>query len=174
MTFLRVLPLFLLFSGFCVAADVPAGDAANGMPKVQITYSKIGPRQIEDATARAIPRDYASAWRTLALGLEQNQTDQLDSYFVGTALDKFVAAVESQKSSGLRTRYIDHGHTVEAGFYSPDGGALELHDTARMEIQIIDGGNLIHTEQVTLHYVALMTPAADRWNVRLLESVPNF
>jgi hypothetical protein len=74
----------------------------------------------------------------------------------------------------VRTRYVDHGHKLEAFFYSPDGGALELHDTADLEIKVLDGNNLVHSERVTLRYIGLMTPAADHWEVRVLESVPSF
>src|SRR5581483_710062 len=96
----------------------------------------------------------------------------LDSYFAGTALEKLKQKVTAQQKSGLHTRYIDHGHSVQATFYSPDGGAIQVNDTAKLQIQILDGQTVIHDENVTLHYVALMTPAADRWDVRLLESVP--
>jgi hypothetical protein len=51
---------------------------------------------------------------------------------------------------------------------------IELHDTADYDLQILDGGKAIHNEHVVVHYVILMTPGADRWVIRQLQSVPGF
>jgi hypothetical protein len=147
--------------------------AADG-PRVQFDTSHIGPRQMEDVTGRNIPRDWGRAWQTLAIAYAQNRPDLLSRYFTGFAQQKLTAGIAAQEKSGVRTRYIDHGHKLAAYFYSPDGGAIELHDTADLEIQVLDGNNLVHSERVTLRYIGLMTPAADHWEVRLLESVPSF
>ena len=143
-------------------------------PSVQFDISHIGPRQMEEITGRNIPRDWGRTWQTMAIAFDQNRPDLLGHYFTGFAQQKLSAAVAAQRKSGLRTRYIDHGHKLAAYFYSPDGGAIELHDTADLEIQVLDGNDLVHSERVTLHYVGLMTPAADHWEVRLLQSVPSF
>ena len=153
------------FSVVCLAADGP---------RVQFDTSHIGPRQMEDVTGRNIPRDWGRAWQTLAVAFEQNRPDLLGRYFTGFAQQKLAAAIATQQKTGLRTRYIDHGHKLAAYFYSPDGGAIELHDTADLEIQVFDGNNLVHSERVSLHYIGLMTPAADHWEVRLMEAVPGF
>jgi hypothetical protein len=155
----------LALSWACFAADTP---------EVQFDTSHIGPRQMEDVTGQHIPRDWARAWQTLEIAFAQNRPDLLGSYFTGIAQKNLVAAISAQEQSGLRTRYIDHGHKLAAYFYSPDGGAIELHDTADLEIQVLDGNDLIHTEHVTMHYIGLMTPAADHWEVRLLQAVPSF
>ena|SRR5437868_607713 len=167
---LRLVAVSILGVGLLWVYAAAAPDASG----VQFNTDNIGPRQIEDVTARNIPRDYGRAWETLATALEQNRTDLVGQYFVGFAQDKLAKTIAEQKKSGLRTRYIDHGHKVAAYFYSPDGGVMELHDTAQLEIQILDGTSVVHSDNATVHYVALMTPAADRWNVRLLEAVPNF
>ncbi|HEX5435318.1 MAG TPA: hypothetical protein VFY05_13855, partial [Candidatus Angelobacter sp.] len=57
-----------------------------------------------------------------------------------------------------------------AVFYSPDGSAIELKDTASLETQVLDGGNIIHSDQAQVHYYVILTGAADRWKVRVLES----
>ncbi len=147
--------------------------AANA-PLVQFDTSHIGPRQIEDVTSRHIPRDWGRAWQTLAVAFAQNRPGLLSQYFTGFAQQRLVTAIAAQQKAGVRTRYIDHGHKLAAYFYSPDGGAIELHDTADLEIQVLDGNTLVHSERVTLHYIGLMTPAADHWEVRLLEAVPSF
>jgi len=160
-----VFVLLFVLSAACLAADGP---------RVQFDTSHIGPRQMEDVTGRNIPRDWGRAWQTLAAAYAQNRPDLLGHYFTGFAQQKLTAGIVAQEKTGLRTRYIDHGHKLAAYFYSPDGGALELHDTADLEIQVLDGNTLVHSERVTLRYVGLMTPAADHWEVRLLESVPSF
>lgn len=162
---LLALAAMLALSWACFAADTP---------EVQFDTSHIGPRQMEDVTGQHIPRDWARAWQTLEIAFAQNRPDLLGSYFTGIAQKNLVAAISAQEQSGLRTRYIDHGHKLAAYFYSPDGGAIELHDTADLEIQVLDGNDLIHTEHVTMHYIGLMTPAADHWEVRLLQAVPSF
>jgi len=63
---------------------------------------------------------------------------------------------------------------VNAFFYSPNGDAIQLRDNVQLEIQVFDGTKMIRQEQVGLHYLVIMTPAADRWVVRSLEAVPNF
>jgi hypothetical protein len=153
---------------------LPALSLAADPPHVQFNTDNIGPRPIEDVTARNIPRDWGNAWQMLEQAMDSNRADILGRYFTGVAQQKLAAAVASQAKSGLHRHYIDHGHKLAAYFYSPDGGEIELHDTADLEIQTLDGASVIHTERVTLHYVGLMTPAADHWEVRLLEAVPNF
>ena len=159
------LATILAFSLTSFAADAP---------RVEFDTSHIGPRQMEDVTGQHIPRDWARAWKTLEIAFAQNRPDLLGRYFTGFAQKKLAAAITAQQQSGLHTRYIDHGHKLAAYFYSPDGGSIELHDTADLEIQVLDGNDLIHTEHVTMRYVGLMTPAADHWEVRLLQAVPSF
>jgi hypothetical protein len=70
----------------------------------------------------------------------------------------------------VRVRYIDHGHKLEAVFYSPSGDAMQLRDRAQLGIEIVDGDKMVHREDVTLNYLVLMTPGADRWLVRDLQT----
>jgi hypothetical protein len=51
---------------------------------------------------------------------------------------------------------------------------MELHDTAELDLRLTADGRVIHEEHVVLHYVVLMTPAADRWVIRQLQAVPQF
>ena len=146
--------------------------AADALPQVQLRADSIAPRPIEELTGKNITRDYAYAWQTLAQALDQNRTDLLEAYFTGFARDAFAHVIADQKKTRVRVRYVDHGHHVEAFFYSPNGDAMQLRDDAQLEIQVFDNGKMIRQEQVGLHYLVLMTPAADRWVVRLLEAVP--
>lgn len=148
--------------------------AADGLPSVTLNADEIGPRApIEELTGRNIARDYAHAWQSLAQALEENRAELLEGYIVGFAKDNLARRVAEQKKTGLHVRTIDHGHKLVAGFYAPNGDAMQLQDTAQLEIQVYDGDKMIQQETVPAHYLVLMTPAADRWVVRLLEEVPS-
>lgn len=147
--------------------------AADALPSVTLNADQIGPRApIEELTGRNITRDYAHAWQSLAQALDENRPQSLEGYIVGFAKDNLARRIAEQKKTGLHVVTIDHGHKLVAGFYAPNGDAMQLHDTAQLEIQVFDGSKMIQQETVSAHYLVLMTPAADRWVVRLLEEVP--
>ena len=158
--------LFALGSLCCAGAD--------SSPQVSLNTSKAGPRQVESLTERSVLRDYRFAWENLAEAMETNSTAPLSSLFAGTASAWLNNAVSSQRSSGLTSHYLNQSHKLEAVFYAPEGDVIELHDTAEYDLQILDGSKTIHSQHVVLHYVALMTPGADRWVIRQLQSVPQF
>ncbi len=143
---------------------------ADSKPAVQLTVKNAQPRDIEDVTQNAIQRDYTAAWHAISMALANNTLKPLNDNFSGFALDKLTQRVKDQKQQGLTTRIIDHGHKVDAVFYSPDGSAIELKDTASIETQVLEGGKIIHSDQEQVHYYAIMTGAEDRWKVRVLES----
>ena len=167
-TVMALLTLALLV-GFASRA-AQAADANS--PAVQLSAEGNAGRPVEELTIKAVARDYAKAWHTLALALEQNRADLMANDFVGVAEEKFSAAVADQAKAGLRTRYVDRGHKVDVLFYSPEGLSIQLRDTAQLERQVLEGDKVIHSEQVTRHYIALMTPTEVRWKVRLLQEVP--
>ncbi|PYX89565.1 MAG: hypothetical protein DMG68_04670 [Acidobacteria bacterium] len=144
---------------------------ADSLPQVQLNADSIAPRPIEELTGRNVTRDYAYAWRDLAVALDNNNAGLLDAYFTGFAKDNFSQRIADQKRTGVHARYVDHGHQVKAFFYSPDGGEMQLLDKAKLEIQILDGGKVIHSENASQDYLVLMTPGADRWFVRSLAPV---
>jgi hypothetical protein len=143
---------------------------ADTKPSVQLDVKNAQPREVEDVTQNAIVRDYTLAWQAISTSLASNTLQPLNDNFAGFALDKFTQRVKDQKQNGLTTRIIDHGHKVEAIFYSQDGAAIELKDTASIETQVLDGGTVIHSDQARIQYYAVMTGAEDRWKVRVLES----
>lgn len=147
---------------------------ADSQPAISVNVQNAGPRAVEDTTQRSVARDYAAAWKAMAEALDQNRTDILALNFTGTANDKLTASILEQRKSGLHQRIVDKGHSVEAVFYSPEGSAMELHDTAQVQLQLMDGGNVVHSEDATLHYVVLLTAAENSWKVRVLEAVPAF
>jgi hypothetical protein len=151
-----------------------AAAAENSNSKFAIETSQAQPRQVEEATQQAIVRDYSKAWQNMTQALEQNRADLLGASFTGTARDKLAKAVADQKHEGLKRKYVDKGHRLEVIFYSLEGSALQLRDTAQVEVQLLDGSKVVHSEGVTLHYVALLTPTENSWKVRMLEAVPGF
>jgi hypothetical protein len=170
---LRVTVAVLLVAG--VAIILPSQRTlADSQPSISVNVQNAGPRQVEDTTQRSVARDYAAAWTAMTQALDQNRTDVLGANFVGTANDKLTASVTEQRKSGLHQHIVDRGHHVEAVFYSPEGSAMELHDTAQVQLQLMDGSKVIHTEEATLHYVVLLTAAENSWKVRVLEAVPSF
>jgi hypothetical protein len=149
--------------------------AADAVPnKIQISTKGAQPREVEDATVQAIQRDYAKAWQTLGQAMSENRADLLNASFTGIARDKLSQAISEQKKAGLHRRYVDKSHHLEVIFYSLDGSALQLRDTAEVEIQLLDGDKVIHSETATSYYVALMTPTESAWKVRVLQAVPGF
>ena len=163
---------------FVAAAVIVLGPTisrcADSTPQVVLNTAKAGPRAVESLTERAILRDYTFAWVNLGQALETSSTAPLSGLFVGNAGAWLNEAVASQRRNGLSSRYLNQTHKVDAVFYAPEGDMIELHDTADYDLQILDGSKTIHSEHVTLHYVVLMTPGADRWVIRQFQSVPQF
>ncbi|HEY7406243.1 MAG TPA: hypothetical protein VIB39_22140 [Candidatus Angelobacter sp.] len=164
--------LVVLHTAVLIAALVGAvqGVLADSKPAIQLTVKNAQPREMEDVTQNAIQRDYTLAWQAISTAFANNTLKPLNDNFTGIALDKFTQRVKDQKQNGLTTRIVDHGHKVDAVFYSQDGSAVELKDTASIETQVLSGGKVIHSDQAQIHYYAVMTGAEDRWKVRVLES----
>ena len=152
----------------------PRASAADSSPQVTLNVAKVAPREVETLTQRSIVRDYRFAWANLDLALESNSAGPLNGLFVGPANASLNEAVGSQKQNGITSRYLNQSHKLDAVFYAPEGDVIELHDTAEYDLEILDGSKTIHSEHAIVHYVVLMTPGADRWVVRQLQSVAQF
>jgi hypothetical protein len=147
--------------------------AATASP-VQLSVTHAGPRQVEEQTEKGVLRDYSAAWKAYTTALSQNSPAALAELWVGFARQDAMDAIAAQQRSGVSLRYVDRGHNLDAVFYSQEGSALELHDTAEMQRQVLDGGSVIASDNVTAHYIVVMTPTSDHWQVRVLQAVPNF
>lgn len=154
---------------------LPGVIAAQTNPSIQVRLdtSKATPREVEQQTQQSIVRDYGNAWKDLEDALANNRADDLATSFAGAARDRWGATVEEQAKAGISRRFVDRGHQLQVLFYSVEGSALELKDTAQFEVQYLDGGKVVHSEQVTGHYMVLMTPAENSWKVRVLQEVPS-
>lgn len=145
--------------------------AANS-PAVTLDVQNAAPREVEDATEKAVARDYAAAWQAMAQALDQNRPDLLGPNFIGTSNDKLSETIKQQQKAGIHRRFVDRGHKVQATFYSSEGSAMELHDTAQLQVQLLDGDKVVASQDVTAHYVVLMTAAENSWKIRVLQEVP--
>lgn len=143
-------------------------------PAINLNVQNAAPREIEEQTQKAVARDYAAAWQAMTEALDQNRVDLLSANFVGTATDKLTETIQAQNRAGIHRRYTDKGHQVQAVFYSTEGSAMELHDTVQLHLELLDGSKLVHSEDVTVHYIALLTAAENSWKVRVLQEVPSF
>jgi len=119
-----------VLAGLAVAVVVSATapvfmvQADDSLPQVSLNADSLGPRSIEDLTSKAVVRDYAFAWQTMAQALDQNRLELLDGYFTGTAKQNLAKLIADQKKTDVRVRYQDQGHKLEAVFYSPAGDAM--------------------------------------------------
>ena len=146
------------------------GTKADSKPAVELRVDQAVPREVNETVQQALVRDYSAAWQALAVALADNNAAALNDNFIGFAQDQLARRVRDQQQTGLRTRIVDRGHKVEAIFYSSEGAAIELRDTATIDTQILDGNTVIHSDHAQIHYYAIMTGAEDRWKVRVLES----
>lgn len=165
----KILTLVVLL--FVTATFLRADDSSVG---VQLDTRKAGPRAVENQTEQAVLRDYRLAWASMAKALEFNTVDPLQGPFAGTARERLIGTVASQRRTGLSSHYGAQSHKLVTVFYSPEGDVMELHDTAEFQLQIMDGGKVVHEEHAIRHYIVLMTPGADRWIIRQLQAVPQF
>ena len=175
----RIVRIAVLLAGLALfvsgaAPLVRRAFAADAKTNVTLKSDSAQPREMEDTTEKAIVRDYAAAWEALAAGLRNNDVNALDAGLTGFARDQFAAAIADQKQSGLKVRYTDRGHQLEALFYSPDGSAMQLRDTAQLTRELLDGDKVVKREDITAHYYVLMSVAEDRWKLRSIQEVPNF
>lgn len=143
---------------------------ADARPSVQLSVDQATPREVDDTVQQAIARDYASAWKALGSALNNNNVAALNDNFIGFAQEKLAHRIQDQLQAGLKTRIVDRGHKVDAVFYSTDGAAIELRDTATLETQILEGNTVLHSDQAQVRFYVVMTGAEDRWKVRVLES----
>src|SRR6266699_1059592 len=160
--------LMIGFASLVLVHDFRAS-AAGESPRVELNAENIAPRAIEDLTAKSVPRDYGFAWQTMEQALEENRPGLLEGYFTGLAKQSLTDRVNSQLKSGLHTRFTDRGHHLDVVFYSPAGDVMQLRDRAQVDLQVLDGGKVIHEESATLVYTVLMTRGADCWLVREMQ-----
>jgi hypothetical protein len=162
--------VFVLLLALSLITGQAQSTRTDGRPAVTLNAEHAVPHEVNETVQQALVRDYASAWQALETALESSSATALNDNFVGFAQDQLTQRIKDQRETGLKTRIVDRGHAVEAIFYSPEGAAVELRDTATLETQILDGETVIHSERARVRYYAILTGAEDRWKIRVLES----
>lgn len=128
------------------------------------------PRPLEKQTADSVVRDYLQSWKSFKSAFEQNRAGLLNGDFVGIALDKLKSTIGEQAAAGITTRYIDRSHDVQIVFYSPDGLSVQLVDKVVYDEQVLEGGKVLASQPIQARYIAVLTPAAARWQVRIFQA----
>jgi hypothetical protein len=168
--------LALTFALLCAAPllRVHAADLPQSQPStvpVTLDTQNVGPRDMEELTAKSIQRSYAAAWAELSNALDRNQPSLLDAHFTGFARTNFATRIADQRKLGLHTRFVDRGHKTTAVLYPADGLSIQLRDEAQLEVQVFDGDKLLSAQAVTRHYIVVLTPAETSWKIRILQAV---
>lgn len=158
----------MLMAAVLMASSMVGADA----PLVELNAAHAGPREMQEPTRQSIARAYSRAWEVMEQALAENRSELLDTAFVGAARDELAQTVVQQAAAGIHRRYLDRGHKVEVLLYSPEGLSVQLRDRAQLEVQVLDGDSVVHREQVTLQYIALLTPTEVTWKVRVLQAIP--
>lgn len=130
------------------------------------------PRPLEEQTATSVVRDYLRSWKSFSAAFEQNRPNLLEGDFVGTALDKLKATIGEQAAAGITTRYVDQSHDIQIVFYSPDGLSVQLVDNVVYREEVQKGGKVLANQPIHARYIAVLTPAAARWSVRIFQAAP--
>ena len=170
LAYLLLTTLFLLTSIPTIILHAHAWDDADNS-RFDFATANVGPRQLEDQTQSAIQKQYADAWKNMEDALAQNRSDLVDKSFVGAERDQLRRQIEQQKKNGMSSKLNDASHKVEFAFYSPEGTAIELHDTVELEQQALDGNKQIHSDNGTRKYVVVFTLVEDKWKVRTLQEM---
>jgi len=148
--------------------------SAADLPTVHVdTANVVGPRQLEKQTQASVIRDYLESWQSMGRALGENRIDLLDRFFVGAAKEKLADTIREQQKLDIKVGYHDRSHNLKIAFYSPEGLSIQLLDTVEYDVEIVDADNSHVTERLRSRYVALLTPAERRWEVRILQAVPD-
>lgn len=151
----------------------PAGQPS-GQPWVKLEPPQLdGSRPIEKQTQAAVLRDYLQSWQNLSAALDGNDMAPLDLSFVGVAREKLGETVAEQTKAGLRSHYRAISHDIQFVFYSPEGQSIQLIDTVVCEQQVFAKDKALTTQQQTLRYLVVMTPAEVQWRVRIFQALAN-
>lgn len=154
-----------------VAPLLAAQTALPGQATVRVEPAHLqGPRVLAEQTAQAAIRDYLESWQAMRSALAQNRPGLLSQDFVGTAKDKLTGTIHDQAAAGIHTRYTDRAHDLQIVFYSPERLSIELTDNVDYDVQVFHGDQSVSTQQVQARYIAVLTPAQVRWQVRILQA----
>lgn len=159
-----------ILAAFCSLVLLPLPVWA-GQAQVRVEPPDLrSPRPLEQQTATSVVRDYLESWKSFKSAFEQNRAGLLDTDFVGIALDKLKSTIGEQAAAGITTRYVDQSHDIQIVFYSPDGLSVQLVDKVVYQEQVLKAGKVLASQPMRARYIAVLTPAAARWRVRIFQA----
>lgn len=129
-------------------------------------------RQIEPLTHQSVLKDYLESWQSMDKAFLTDDPGLLARDFVGTARDRLAASIQEQAKAGLTAGYCDGTHNIQIVFYSPEGLSIQLTDRVDYQVSIFKKGRLLSTSHVHARYIAVLTPSATRWMVRVFQAEP--
>ena len=142
-------------------------------PSVKVEPPHVqGSRPVEQLTEEAVIRGYMESWQSFRAAMAQNRPALLSPDFVGTAQDKLTSTIQQQAALGIHTRYVDRSHDLQIVFYSPEGLSIQLTDNVAYDEQVFDQNNVLTTQHLRARYIAVLTPTATRWTVRIFQGAP--
>ena len=143
-------------------------------PSVKVDPPNVhGSRPVEPTTKTAVVRDYLQSWLSMRRALNQNRPRDLDPDFVGTARTKLAQTIAQQVALGIHARYQDESHHLQIVFYSPNGVSIQLVDNVSYNEQVLDRkGHELASHRIHARYLVVLTPAATRWQVRIMQAGP--
>ena len=157
----------LMISVLSTAMTANAADE----PSIHVQQPHLqGPRELQEQTAKAVVQDYLDSWQSMNKALDQNRPDLLDRDFVGSAKEKLVSTIKSQRAAGVHTSYRDRSHDVQILLYSPEGLSIELSDNVTYDVEMSSGGKSVGKQQVAARYIVVLTPTEVRWRVRIFQA----
>jgi hypothetical protein len=147
---------------------------ASDLPAVHLDTSQpVGPRTLEKETQTSVVRDYLESWQSMDRALAENRADLLDRFFIGEAKQKLASTITEQQKLGVKVRYRDRSHNLKIVFYSPEGLSIQLVDTVEYDLEFLDSNHTPVTQPMRSRYVAVLSPAERRWQVRIFQAVPD-
>lgn len=129
-------------------------------------------RKVESQTHQSVIRDYLESWQALHTAFASNNAAVLRHDFVGIAHEKLSASIGEQAKAGLQSDYCATTHDLQIIFYSPDGLSIQLLDNVSYRVSVREHGKPVATHQFHARYVAVLTPSATRWMVRIFQADP--
>lgn len=160
---------FVLSLGIACASVPLAFGACQSTVHVQ-PDSNWSSRKVESQTHESVIRDYLESWQSLRAAFASNNVGLLEHDFVGSAREKLSASISQQAKAGISSDYCDRAHDLQITFYSPDGLSIQVVDMVNYEESVVRQGKLLATHQFQARYVAVLTPSATRWRVRIFQA----
>lgn len=162
--------LFVGFGFVCLSTSLALGAC---QPTVHVEpVSNWSSRTVEAQTRQSVIRDYIQSWQSLDKAFSTGNAGLLAHDFVGTARDQLAESIRTQEAAGISTEYCGAQHNIQIIFYSPEGLSIQLMDRVDYRMRVMKNGKPLATHNFQARYIAVLTPSATRWMVRIFQAEP--